>query len=95
MKMANAYTPGPWKIEESNVFPKRITSDTSPAGLETHICEMVTVNDALFADAALIAAAPELLAALKVMLSRFGGATDKTTPAELQAIAAIAKATGA
>lgn len=68
--MTNAYTPGPWKMEESNVFPKRITSDTSPMGFETHICEMVTVNDALFADAALIAAAPDLVQACRDLLAR-------------------------
>jgi len=36
----------------------------------------------------------DLVEALSMMLRRFGGATDKITPAELQAIAAIAKATG-
>ncbi len=45
------HTPTPWTFASKNVFPLRIQSDDD---LPTHICEMITVNPALFADAALI-----------------------------------------
>lgn len=98
------HTPGPWTISatcrEYNNELMILAMEAGDNGV--HVCQVTTsgkgknrsVTPEQDATAALIAAAPDLLAALQVMLSRFGGATDKTTPAELQAIAAIAKATG-
>jgi hypothetical protein len=81
----NAHTPGPWQVEKGRdkTHPYSVTGD----GFDLARC--VTVDDA-----ALIAAAPDMLAALKAMLHRFGDSTDRTTQAERMALAAIAKATG-
>jgi hypothetical protein len=81
-------TPGPWKTVD---YLARAEEIHGPDG---QILAM-RQDDAKLGDMLAMAAAPELLAALQEMLSRFGGATDKETPAEKQARAAIAKATGA
>lgn len=72
-------------------------ADGKYVGTETcSICDCYGYADSkqAKANARLIAAAPELLHALKGMLLRFGGAGDKPTPAEREALAAIAKAEG-
>ena len=81
-------TPGPWKTVD---YLARAEEIHGPDG---QILAM-RQDGAKLGDMLAMAAAPELLAALQEMLSRFGGATAKETPAEKQARAAIAKATGA
>lgn len=97
-------TPGPWAVhpEECDrpyirVRGTQLGTRHKVANVLTPVYEGVHAREAeeTRANARLIAAAPELLAALQNMLSRFGGATAKETPAEKQARAAIAKATGA
>jgi hypothetical protein len=84
------HTPGPW-----NVW--RLAPDSDPdqrqivvagVGCETEICGII-YNDA---DAALLAAAPELLEALKNLLSLLGDETAETYT--INAWKAIKKAEG-
>lgn len=88
------HTPGPWTVRVCSdtrcVWPQ-VDGPNDEEIIVSHAMMSCRIEDA---NARLIAAAPELLAALQEMLSRFGGATDKETPAEKQARAAIAKATG-
>lgn len=97
--MSEQYTPGPWGIERCEVTPCfHIEAGAYPFG--TSICE---VNDSprdgsAEANARLIAAAPELLAALKAMLG-VGPPSIETDMAEMEkacfmALAAIARAEG-
>lgn len=94
-----SHTPGPWHA--ANVSPKTwhmgvYQSDGSPIAT-------LTVHSALHvarrkSDAALIAAAPELLAALEDALSIFAPEPGEKHPAPMwadRAAAAIAKAAGA
>ena len=89
------HTPGPWRVVEDRV----------PASLEvyagkTAIAECWRRADALteLANARLIAAAPELLASLQIMVDRFIDTEGSFGAWENEAIevarAAIAKATG-
>ncbi len=90
-----AHTPGPWEIDDYGTLRGPAPEDESTAG--QHIADLVDENlDWLSpngeADARLIAAAPELLEALQVLLMacpvREGGSAHR------QATDAIAKATG-
>jgi len=86
--MTNKHTPGPWEVS------KHATPEYAPQyGVYTgNGNDFAIVNgDNATADAALIAAAPELLAALQDMLNNFG-ANDTDTPFIVNARAAIAKA---
>lgn len=85
------HDPGPWVVKQSDVF-SFVRIETAYGLVIADLGGSAMEDEA---NARLLAAAPELLAQLQNMLSRFGGATDKETPAEKQARAAIAKATGA
>lgn len=93
------HTPGPWIVYEPDVNSLELRD-----GCGGYICELTTVGweippDAM-ANGHLIAAAPDLLAALKLLLGHSGldiDAQDKDPEdhaAERVARAAIAKATG-
>lgn len=82
------HTPGPWIATQLSQSTLIESHDGNPV-------VYVPFGNAKKSDLALMAAAPELLAALRAMLHRFGDAADKPTPAELLAKAAITKATGA
>ena len=100
-----AHTPGPWLVATSNSWRRILASDGS------HVCQPVTQKDGhpdlLFAnggqdgpDARLIAAAPDLLAALLSLLSDWDsvcgshGWEKNHLCGPVDARAAIAKATG-
>lgn len=90
--MTTQHTPGPWTTDGA-----ACTGDLdviSPAGRITLIdCEFSDESeDVLTANARLISAAPELLAAIEGLLNALPSAT--THPAIKAARAAIAKATG-
>jgi hypothetical protein len=82
------HTPGPWDIYERNP-PLRGGYDHSvfraDLGLDLLVCDVYGAGNAR-----LIAAAPDLLAACKDALDRYG----PNTPAGRRIRAAIAKATG-
>ena len=81
------HTPGPWEIRDYELGLKAISAPNITHYLATEI-------DA--ADARLIAAAPELLAALKVVREYMDHAADQFSDEDIfQIRAAIAKATGA
>lgn len=94
--MNTKHTPGPWKATES------FAPDGSSRGLHirawrNHVAYMPGVGHQDFADAALIAAAPELLEALQRIV-RAGDRLSINHPLDGlvdEARAAIAKATGA
>lgn len=79
-------TPGPWKSDGENVFP--VTDDGN--GL---IAE-VMLRDEVAANAALIAASPDLLKALQDMVCAFEGSDRSYHPSLEAAKKAIAKAEG-
>lgn len=86
-KTARAHTPGPWSVRPSSNAKngaawRDIVSDGEAFGPSY-------VGEALECDAYLIASAPDLLAALKFVLSAHG---EQLNAAFAQAQAAIAKA---
>ena len=87
--MTTKHTPGPWKVDEAEDLPLAVIEDTA----DGHgIAELGERNPCSVANARLIAAAPDLLAALEQIAAVY----PKTAEAEkLAAIAhaAIAKAT--
>jgi hypothetical protein len=88
--MSTPHTPGPWRISTIGSYGIAITGYTS-------VIANVPDDDAI-GNARLIAAAPELLAALREITSHatnFGGAPLSATKMFDRARAAIAKATGA
>lgn len=91
----NAHTPGPWFISYTHDGNTEIAIDDAPGINGQRDYDLVTVThgdpDELRANARLIAAAPELLAALEHVLDR------ATMPGFLRdkVKAAIAKATAA
>lgn len=85
------HTPGPWYYTANDANGGMVT-DRRGTQIAWTLSGDPVEN---CANSCLIAAAPELLAALQAMLHRFGDAADKPTPAELLAKAAITKATGA
>ena len=94
--MSAQHTPGPWKIEGDNIY--------GPNG--QRIADVWSgYEDEIHADARLIAAAPELLAALREMVAGDAEAIkeaeaigipfpDKMLDPYQRAVSAIAKATG-
>ena len=82
--MTTKHTPGPWKI---GAYESGEMAVDGPNGEE--ITGFVKQEDAV-----LIAAAPELLDALKEMLSVYVGHPNNDGPVSTKARAAIAKATG-
>jgi hypothetical protein len=112
MKTETKHTQGPWKVlENGKEMGKHCVSTTSDAPVQAVICEINTksigTNDAIrLANARLISAAPELLAALREIESKLTAllcdrVLDSTLPEFFQvrdarnsARAAIVKAEG-
>ena len=86
------HTPGPWRYEYEPGYCGELLAEASGTTLAEFVTEPSEAN------ARLIAAAPELLEALKLMVEQFtkGSApsTVKDSEARIKAHAAIAKATG-
>ena len=93
--MTPKYTPGPWNIyfnSQDNLVIRKMFED----GAESHVIARCHSG---FENSRLIAAAPDLLEALKVMVRDYGAAHAacgdlEMSPALLQAHRAIARATG-
>ncbi|MDX9972247.1 MAG: hypothetical protein RBU21_04550 [FCB group bacterium] len=106
IKTKAQHTPGPWEISRDDAYPPRylLTSKGSPfASLDGWACDGVTTDEDDAANRNLIAAAPELLDALKglfehcAMIHRVwgDGSNQKEADAAIAAgKAAIAKAEG-
>ena len=99
--MSDRHTPGPWRIEgESGDSP--YIAGAMPSGEPDHVCQIIETPDGEdHANAALIAAAPELLQALREVESLFFNQGDtrpytwqERLPILARARAAIAKAEG-
>lgn len=90
--MTTQHTPGPWRYERAN--PSPTTGEHLIAGAKNgYLAEIRDCGSGnISANARLIAAAPDLLAALEELLNALPSAT--THPAIKAARAAIAKATG-
>ena len=95
----NKHTPGPWFYETGNTEALIVERDgTTVAELQTTY--QTTAHRSLEANARLIAAAPDLLAALKGILREHDalqmaeGRTGDRWPAATRTRAAITKATG-
>lgn len=92
---AAKHTPGPWQVSETVTGRPKVISNRGFA-----VCGFQSgAYDQMRTDARLIAAAPDLLAALKLAYRHLNGGTDSLTATEhLEAFhlarAAIAKATG-
>lgn len=86
--MTKEHTPGPWHADETDVSDK-YRYVFAHYGL---ICRVTLLDEHSEADAHLIAAAPDLLAACRALLDALPSAT--TYPAIAQARAAIKSATG-
>ena len=93
--MNTQHTPGPWSVEidHHNNAPEyiRAYADGEMYDLASVLCDE-TGNAT--ANARLIAAAPDLLAALEACLQRLDSHDDQSVPECLVALAAIKKATG-
>jgi len=87
--METKHTPGPWDVCEDDINVYAPNSDTAITN-QDHICAPDKVEAA--ANARLIAAAPELLEALRVLLAH--GGTAYEAHAKEKAREAIAKADG-
>lgn len=95
--MTDKFTPGPWFVNRNSVDCGAGKISIEVAG-DYFICQ-VDESVSQEANAALIAAAPELLQALEAMLNadrayEYGGYTESELAAINQARAAIAKARG-
>jgi hypothetical protein len=92
--MSAKHTPGPWSIY-SITFKGYHQIAGAQGG---RVCQVLPFEDEYKANARLIAAAPELLAAIHVLLRDYTAVHDigdlEMQPAIYQARAAIAKATG-
>ena len=89
--MTTKHTPGPWTLDDRGY--KYIVHKPGDGYITRDICRMDSSTMAAFAqeaNARLIAAAPDLLEALKMLL----GSTSYDPNAACKARAAIAKATG-
>ena len=87
------HTPGPWHID-----PIKVHANGNRRIMAEQCTPVAVVPEHLAADSRLIAAAPDLLGALQVMLRDYTAVHDigdvEMQPAIYQARAAIAKATG-
>lgn len=102
--MKAQHTPGPWKVESVPAVMSTLQKDFlityTDDGLRSHVARLFdnslcTEHGTTEANARLIAAAPELLAALESMLTHIGMDEDEwNKPTFDQARAAIAKARG-
>lgn len=94
MNTQTTFTPGPWHVEPRTTRGEFVATTHIVSGDESHIA--VVQPCAIEANARLIAAAPELLAALVNLLDEDDGpilAAGFRNPFVTQARAAIAKAT--
>lgn len=89
--MSTTHTPGPWMLQtsDSDIFVEVIDSPTEGVTLAT-----LPADEVGYANARLIAAAPELLAALNTFLLASDLKDDSQWEARRLARAAIAKAEG-
>jgi hypothetical protein len=91
------HTHGPWTIlPRPGTDVIHIMGESVPGAMLTTIAQMsagTILSESLEANARLIAAAPELLAALEALLDD-GHIGDGNRPATRQALAALAKARG-
>ena len=94
--MKAKHSPGPWSLHGSKAHPWLVEAPSNVPGMPAPICVI-----GYKPNAQLIAAAPELLAALASLLARCGELDQSAThdglqncQALAQARAAIAKATG-
>lgn len=101
-KMASA-TQGPWRVGESFCGVGMPSVDAVKDGIDIEICLCHGTSysdepdDESFANARLIAAAPEMLAALRAIVIESGGKAipnESLTACRNRALAAIAKAEG-
>lgn len=91
-----AHTPGPWKYDPAGYGNIRPVTETGKNICNFTRCHTSKELDEAVANARLIAAAPELLAALREMVAGFGFAVNNGVAAKLieRAQAAIAKVEG-
>ncbi len=95
MEQSTKHTPGPWKVERTDYFNNPIVTTGSPIGWT--IAEVNPLNEydpddktgTIEANARLIAAAPELLAALAITRGQWIHSVNAE-----QCLAALAKAEG-
>ena len=103
--MSAKHTPGPWKLAGESVSKQTFVYALNDRGTNQFwfdiqpgwTCDGVRTSDAeLEANARLIAAAPDLLAALTALMGDHGGSlgVSRTDERALAARAALAKATG-
>ena len=102
--MTTKHTPGPWFIWEGGAYAGRpeVKKRGELRGYDAKICEIDDIDGTVRsrkANARLIAAAPDLLEALQVMVRDYGAARAscgdlEMSPALFQAQRAITKATG-
>ena len=85
----HTHTPGPWHYAPGEIV-------YGPSGETVASCRFVTnFKDTNVANMRLVAAAPELLAALKAMMNRYGDKSEHPfCDASISARAAIVKAEG-
>lgn len=90
--MTTQHTPGPWVVDRSH--PDWVEGTTIWANDVVIAHAVADQHHQTEANARLIAAAPDLLAALEACLRRLDAHDDQSAPECLAARAAIAKATG-
>ena len=85
----HTHTPGPWRYAPGEIV-------YGPSGESVASCRFVTnFKDTNVANMRLVAAAPDLLAALKAMMNRYGDKSEHPfCDASISARAAIVKAEG-
>lgn len=99
--MNTTHTPGPWYVTHNSEGRRVISAQYAQGPSYTRICTMNQPESNNEVDASLIAAAPELLAALKIAIAYIYGSKAKSgvqissVKADLDiCMSAIAKATG-
>lgn len=97
--MNHTHTPGPWTASKKlGAFCNSVAIEYSPGeriGYATHIPNRADGNASQFANARLMAAAPDMLTALQAMLNYANLGAYERADAVKKARAAIAKAIGA
>ena len=91
--MTTTHTPGPWCVRDLPTGQRYIgpSSDGGAPSVALVLSRVNVPEERLAADARLVAAAPELLAALQALVDFHPGTKNRWTD---QACLAIAKATG-
>ena len=88
--MEGKYTPGPWKVVQAFGYQVRAADDCIVAKVQTH-CPLTSENPA---NAYLIAAAPDLLAACRVALKVLEDQTAAIEPVRQALQEAVGRANG-